>query len=113
VATVCNLLATDALKRQATTNPEEHYTMSKPTRATKFIHQAAERVRASGIVIDWNSAFETVSIDANGEEGIFMQGCDAAQFIQEIKALCKRYPSLDEYTAALAMAEPYLECIFN
>ena len=42
-----------------------------------------------------------------------MQGDEAETFIEEVRALCKRYPSLDEDTAALALAEPYAETLFN
>lgn len=84
------------------------------TKATKFIREAAARVRASGVLVDMNSAFSTVSIDpAPGEYGIFMQGDEADQFIEEVRALCKRYRSLDEDTAALALAEPYAEALFH
>jgi hypothetical protein len=34
-----------------------------------------------------------------------MQDHEAETFISEVRALCKRYPSLDEDTAALALAE--------
>ena len=87
--------------------------MSKPTKATKYIHAAAKRFKDSGATIDWDSAFSTVSIDCDGEEGVFMQGDEADSFIDEIKALTRRYPSLDEYTAACALAEPIVECLFN
>ena len=87
--------------------------MSKPTKATKYIHQAAKRFRDSGATIDWDSAFSTVSIECDGEEGIFMQGEDADNFIDEVKAMTHRYPSLDEYTASCALAEPIIECLFN
>ena len=87
--------------------------MSKPTRATKYIHEAAKRVRDGGITVDYDSAFETVAIDAPDQEGVFMQGHEAADFINEVEALCRRFPSLDSDTAALALAEPIAECIFN
>lgn len=83
------------------------------TRATKFIRKAAQRCKSGNVSIDWDSGFSTVSIDAPGEESIFMQGDEADTFIDEIRALCKRYPSLDEYTAALALAEPYAETLWN
>ena len=35
------------------------------------------------------------------------------QLIAEVRALCKRYRSLDEDTAALALAAPYAETLFN
>jgi len=83
------------------------------TKATKFIREAAARCRASGVTVDIDSRFPTVAIDAPGEDGISWQGHVAENFIGEVRALCKRYPSLDEDTAALALAEPYAECCFN
>jgi hypothetical protein len=83
------------------------------TRATKFIREAAARQRASGVTVDINSPFSWVSIDATGTDGVFMQGDEADTFIDEVRALCKRYPSLDEDTAALALAEPYAETLFH
>jgi hypothetical protein len=83
------------------------------TRATKFIREAAARQRASGVTVDIDSRFPTVAIDAPGEDGVFMQGDEADTFIEEVRALCKRFPSLDEDTAALALAGPYAETLFN
>jgi hypothetical protein len=60
-----------------------------------------------------DSSFSTVAIDAPGQDGLFMQGDEADQFIDEVRALCKRYRSLDEDTAALALAEPYAEALFH
>lgn len=82
------------------------------TKATKFIREAAAYCRASGVTVDIDSAFSTVAIDAPEEDGVFMQGDEAEAFIGEVAALCKRYPSLDEDTAALALAKPYAECCF-
>ncbi len=42
-----------------------------------------------------------------------MQGEEADRFIDELKAITRRYPSLDEHTAACALAEPIIECLFN
>lgn len=87
--------------------------MSKPTKATKYIHAAAKRFKNNGATIEWDSAFSTVSIECDREEGVFMQGEEADNFIDELKAITRRYPSLDEYTAACALAEPIIECLFN
>jgi len=83
--------------------------MSKPTRATRFIHEAAKRFINSGGTVDWDSAYSTVAISCPDCEDRFMQGEEADTFIDEMRATCKRFPSLDEYTAACAMAEPYTE----
>ena len=83
------------------------------TIATKFIREAAARCRSSGVSVDLDSSFSTVAIDAPGQDGVFMQGDEADQFIEEVRALCKRYRSLDEDTAALALAEPYAEALFH
>lgn len=87
--------------------------MSKPTRATRFIHQAADRARADGVTVDCDSSYSTVAIDAPGQDGAFMQGDEADEFMAEVDALCKRYPSLDRDTAELACAAPIAECLFN
>jgi hypothetical protein len=83
------------------------------TRATKFIREAAARCRADGVTVDIDSLYSTVAIDAPGHDGVFMQGDEADTFIDEVRALCKRYPSLDEDAAALALAEPYAETLFH
>ncbi len=82
-------------------------------RATKFIREAAARCRSGGITVDIDSPYSTVAIDAPGQDGVFMQGDEAETFIDEVRALCKRYRSLDEDTAALALAEPYAESVFG
>lgn len=87
--------------------------MSKPTRATRFIHAAAQRSINGGVTVDCDSGYSTVAIDCPGFEGCFMQGDEADAFIEEVRALCKRYPSLDEATAELALAEPYAESFCN
>ena len=86
--------------------------MEKPTKATKYIHVIAKRFKDRGAIIEWNSAFSTVRIDYDGEDYVFMQGWEADNFIDEIKAMSRRYPSLNEYTAACALAEPIIECLF-
>ena len=83
------------------------------TRATKFIREAAARCRADGVTVDIDSSYSTVAIDAPGQDGVFMQGDEADTFIDEVRALCKRYPSMDEDTAALALAAPYAETMFH
>lgn len=85
---------------------------SKPTKATRYIHQMADYTEASGFSVDWCSSFSTVSIDGRkSHEYVFMQGDEADSFIKEINALTRRYPSLDSYTAALALAKPYVESL--
>jgi len=85
----------------------------KTTKATRYICEAAQRCINGGITVDCDGSYSTVSIDAPGEDSIFMQGDEADNFIAERDALCKRYPSLDFDIAELALAEPYAECIFN
>lgn len=84
----------------------------KTTKATRHIREAAQRCINGGITVDCDRYFSTVSIDAVGKDSIFMQGDEAADFIDERDALCKRYPSLSENIAALALAEPYAGCIW-
>ena len=81
--------------------------MSKPNPRTRIFWDAAKRMRDAGITVDTDSAYSTVSIDAPGQESIFMQGDEADAFIAECEELWTRYPSLPMDVAELAMAEPY------
>ena len=83
------------------------------THATRFIRAAAQRCINGGITVDCNSSLSWVAIACPGQDGVFMQGDEAETFIEEVRALCKRYPSLDSATAELALSEPYAECLFN
>ena len=83
--------------------------MSKPNKRTRIFWDAAKRMRDAGITVDTDSAYSTVSIDAPGEESIFMQGDDADAFIEECRKLWTRYPSLPMDVAELATAEPYTD----
>ena len=85
-------------------------TKPKPrTRATRFIWQAYDRMKAAGIDVDCDSAYRTVCISKAGEDDIFMQGDDANSFIDEARAMWKRYPSLPKYVCEMAIAEPYTD----
>ena len=79
------------------------------TRATRFIWQAYDRMKASGIDVDCDSRFSTVCISCRGEDDIFMQGDDANSFIDEAQAMWNRYPSLPKYVCEMALAEPYTD----
>lgn len=83
------------------------------TKATRFIREAAQRCRNGDVAVDIDRGYSTVAIDCPGFEGCFMQGEEADAFIAKVDALCKRYRSLDEDTAALALAEPYAESFCN
>ena len=83
--------------------------MSKPNPRTRIFWQAAKRMKDARITVETDSAYSTVSIDAPGEESIFMQGDDADSFIGECRKLWNRYPSLPMDVAELAIAEPYTD----
>jgi len=83
--------------------------MSKPNKRTRFLWGAAQRMRDAGITVDTDSGYSTVSIDAPGQESIFMQGDDADAFIAECRNLWNRYPSLPMDVCELATAEPYTD----
>lgn len=88
-------------------------TRSKPTRATRHIHTLADYSQESGAVVDWCSSMETFSVSCDGQDDIFMQGDEASAVIGEIESMCRRFPSLDEYTAALCIAKSYIENIWS
>lgn len=83
--------------------------MSKPNKRTRIFWDAAQRMRDAGITVDTDSSYSTVSIDAPGQESIFMQGDDADSFIEECRKLWNRYPSLPMDVCELVTAEPYAD----
>ena len=83
--------------------------MFKYTKATKYIVASAKRCKYSGVDVDVNEPFSWVTISCDGEEDIFLQGEDADQFIAARDIMTKRYPSLPDYVAELALAEPYTD----
>ena len=83
--------------------------MSKPNPRTRIFWQAAKRMKDAGITVETDSAYSTVSIDAPGQESIFMQGDDADSFIEGCRKLWNRYPSLPMDVAELVIAEPYID----
>ena len=87
--------------------------MIKPkrrTRATRFIWQAYDRMRAGGVEVETDSAYSTVAITSPDYlDEIFMQGDEADSFIAECRKLWIRYPSLPMDVAELALAEPYTD----
>ena len=85
-------------------------TKPKPrTRATRFIWQAYDRMKAAGIDVDCDSSYSTVCISAPGQDDIFMQGDEADSFIEECCNLWNRYQSLPMDVCEMALAEPYTE----
>lgn len=79
------------------------------TRATRFIWQAYDRMKAGGITVEVDSPFSWVTISAPGEDDIFMRGDDADSFIEECHKLWNHYPSLPHYVCEMALAEPYTD----
>ena len=86
--------------------------MAKPTKATKYIHEAAQYVIDSQFTVTMHSALSWVNISsADPAESIFLQGQEADEYIDEVNVLCKRYPSLNLYTAMYSLAKPYIDCL--
>ena len=75
----------------------------------------ADYSRNSGADIEIDSAHDIVSItDTSGHnECIFMQGDDASAFISEVDMLWDRTGDMDKDTIALALAKPYIDCLWN
>lgn len=90
---------------------------SNPTRATKYIHEAADFVEQSGFWIGVDEGlFPTVDIypiKRPNDSILFLQEEAAEEFIAEAEALMKRYPSLDADTAYLSLAKGYVENACN
>lgn len=81
------------------------------TPATKHIHEAAQYVQDSQFVVSYNSTFSWVHMKGPGEAEVFLQGQEADEFLDETKALCRRFRSLDLETAVYARCKPYIDCL--
>ena len=82
-------------------------------RLDHIIKADARSVLNSKASVDWGCDYDYwVSISCKGEDDIFMQGDDARDFLGEMEKISKRCKALDEYTIALALAKPYIECIW-
>ena len=87
--------------------------MSRPNKHNRHLYAAAKRMQDGRVTVDCDSAYSTVSIDAPGEESIFMQGEEAGAFIAECDKLWNRYRSVNRDVIELALAEPYAENLWN
>ena len=72
-----------------------------------ILRRQADYARNSGIVVDIDRAYQTVSLHDN----IFMQGDDAQDFIDAVDALANRCPSLPFDICELAAAYDYCELL--
>lgn len=85
----------------------------KKNKSNRFLIEMAEFSYNSGAVVAWGSNCDCwVSIDIEGCDGVFMQGESASEFLHEVGGICRKYRSIDEYTAALTVAKPYIENCF-
>jgi hypothetical protein len=73
-----------------------------------YILKAAAK-RMQNVSVDCDSDYETVCISTPGQEDIFMQGDDAAQFIAECEKLGQQCRALSPAIIELALAEPYTD----
>lgn len=80
--------------------------------------ELAEIVKASAsrmvdVTVEADRGFSTVCISCDGEEDIFMQGDEADDFIAEVDTMYDMAQHVTWDEAALCVAEPYAECIWN
>lgn len=78
---------------------------------TEIIKAAA--VRMTDVTVDVDRSFSTVTITAEGQDTIFLQGDEADQFIAAVDALYEKAGDVAEDEAALCHAEQYAECIWG
>jgi len=86
-------------------------TLPKINRSNRFLVEQMKFVINSGVSVDWNSTYSTVSIYCEGSEGVFMQGHEAEEFINQIELITRRFRSFSEYHAALVLAYDYLDLL--
>lgn len=73
----------------------------------------ASAMHMLGVFVDVNRSMCHVSIYDGKNESIFLQGDDAEQFIAECDKYSNRCKCLDFSIIELAVAEPYVECIWG
>lgn len=73
----------------------------------------AEARSIDGVIVKVNRGFDTVCISSSGQDDIFMQGDDASAFIAQCDELFESTQVLPMDTIELAMAKPYVECIWS
>lgn len=78
-----------------------------------ILKQDAKYVVNSGASVMVISSFPTVCISAKGQDDIFMQGDDAKQFISEVETISNRCKRLNFDIIELALAKPYIDCIWS
>jgi hypothetical protein len=79
----------------------------------EIIRQQAQLARNSGASVDLDTSMPTVCISAPGEPDIFMQGDDARQFEDQVRAYEDQYPDVDSDDIELFVAWPYIENIWG
>ena len=72
-----------------------------------IIRADAQRQRENGVSVEINRSFSWVTISHPDEEGIFLQGADAEDFMLTVRKLGVMYRSLDEGTIELYVADNY------
>lgn len=79
----------------------------------EIIRQQAQLARNSGATVELDTRYPTVWISAPDKEAIFMQGDDARQFEDEVRAYENQYPDVDSDDIELCVAWPYIENIWG
>ena len=72
-----------------------------------ILKQQARYAQASGLVVDIDRAYQTVSL----HDDIFMQGDEAQGFIDAVDTLSKSCRSLSSDIVELAVAYPYADLL--
>ena len=79
----------------------------KRNKSNRVMLDQAEFVLNSGVIVNSDYRFPTVEI-VDCISSVFLQGNDAEVFYSEVKAICKRFPSIAEDIAELIVAYDYL-----
>lgn len=77
----------------------------------RLVQAAAERLK--DVTVDIDRSLGTVCIKGMGYDEIFLQGEDAAAFIDEVDRLWEDAEDVSDDDAAKCMALPYVECLWR
>lgn len=78
-------------------------------RVLKIIHHRIAQVNKSGVTVTVDNMLPTVSIDAEGVDGFFMQESEAQEFLDEANRIYEDAQDISFEDACKAVASPYVD----
>lgn len=80
---------------------------------SQIIEETASRMKDVTVHVVHNYGTVTISDDNGVQEDIFLQGDDASCFISEVDRIWNETGDLSKGTIELALAGPYVDCLWG